>query len=139
MLPDRPEVLANATIWGGTGLLLTNFHTYLHLPYWACIALTNVCVRSAMIPIAVQGARTQVRYGSVSPEVQYLITSFTNDMKLLGAAGRYSQEGSFAWTQASRGRMRMIYTTLSTLRGVFKLNQINLLDIFKVRPLDHVA
>ncbi|KAL3779010.1 hypothetical protein ACHAW5_010001 [Stephanodiscus triporus] len=131
-LPPAPEFLANATVWGATGLLLTNFHVHLHLPYWACIALTNVCVRSSMIPIAVNGARTQVRLGTVSPEVQYLVTSFTNDMSTLGRmAGRNSRGGSFVRDQLYRGRLLLIKTTMETLRGIYRMKEINPLAIFK--------
>ncbi|KAL7539106.1 hypothetical protein ACHAXR_009028 [Thalassiosira sp. AJA248-18] len=131
ILPPTPEFVTNATFWGATGILLTNFHTHLHLPYWACISLTNICIRSAMIPIAIQGAKTSVKFGTISPEVQYLITSFTNDMKALKARGMWSQEGSFMAQQSSRGQMVLIKSTMQTLRGLFKLNKVNLLDIFK--------
>ena len=133
ILPETPEVVANATIWGATGLLLTNFHTYLHLPYWACISLTNVCVRSAMIPIAIRGAKTQIKFGSVSPEVQFIITGFTNDMKTIKSRGQFSEEGSFIYQQVFTAQGRLINMTLKTLRGIFTLKQINMLDIFKVR------
>lgn len=133
ILPPTPEYLTNATIWGATGLLLTNFHIYLHLPYWACISLTNVCVRSAMIPIAIRGAKTSVKFGNISPEVQYLITNFTNDMRALKMRGIMSQVGSFTRQQSERGQRLIIKTTWQSLRGLFRMNKVNLLDIFKVR------
>lgn len=131
VLPETPEFLADATIWGGTGFLLANFHTHLHLPFWACIALTNVCIRSAMIPVALRGARTQVKFGTISPEVQYLITSFTADMKALRGRGMFSQEGSFRRMQSERGQAGLIRITWKSLRGLFKVHKINLMDIFK--------
>ncbi|KAL9179605.1 hypothetical protein ACHAXT_008895 [Thalassiosira profunda] len=131
VLPPTPPFLADATIWGATGLLLTNFHAHLHLPYWACISLTNVCIRSAMLPIAIRGAKTQIKFGNISPEVQYLISNFTNDMKALRARGAWSGEGSFAQRQSQAGQFRVIYSTVSSLRGLFKLNGVNLVDIFK--------
>ena len=133
LLPPTPPYLADATIWGATGLLLTNFHLYLHLPYWACISLTNVSIRAAMIPIAIRGAKTQIKFGNISPEVQYLISNFTNDMKALRARGAWSGEGSFSKRQSEQGQFRVIYSTVSSLRGLFKLNGVNLFDIFKVR------
>ena len=132
LLPPAPAILADATVWGATGILLTNFHTHLHLPYWACISLTNVLIRSAMIPVAVRGARTSVKFGTISPEVQYLITTFTNDMKTLNFRGRWSQEGSYAAMQTFAGKRQLITATLSTLRSLFLLKKVNLLDIFKV-------
>jgi len=84
-----------------------------------------------MIPIAIQGAKTQVKYGAVSPEVQYLISNFTNDMKSLKMRGMFSEEGSVLSRQVLAGQGQVIRKTWQTLRGVFKLNNVNLLDIFK--------
>ena len=130
-LPPTPDFITNATIWGGTGLLLINFHTYLHLPYWACISLTNICIRSAMLPIAINGAKTSVKFGRISPEVQYVLTNFTGGMKTLKIQGMFSQEGSFKAHQTWRAQLEVLTKSLSTLRGLFKLNQVNLVDIFK--------
>ena len=130
-LPPTPDFITNATIWGGTGLLLINFHTYLHLPYWACISLTNICIRSAMLPIAINGAKTSVKFGRISPEVQYVLTNFTGGMKTLKIQGMFSQEGSFKAQQTWRAQLEVLTKSLSTLRGLFKLNQVNLVDIFK--------
>jgi len=130
-LPTTPDFITNATIWGGTGLLLVNFHTHLHLPYWACISLTNICIRSAMLPIAINGAKTSVKFGKISPEVQYVLSNFTSGMKTLKIANMFSQEGSFKSQQTMRGQMEVLTKSLSTLRGLFKLNQVNLFDVFK--------
>ena len=130
-LPPTPDFITNATIWGGTGLLLVNFHTHLHLPYWACISLTNICIRSAMLPIAINGAKTSVKFGKISPEVQYVLSNFTSGMKTLKIANMFSQEGSFKSQQTMRGQMEVLTKSLSTLRGLFKLNQVNLFDVFK--------
>lgn len=126
-----------------TGLLLTNFHTTLHIPYWACIVLTNIGIRSAMIPIAIHGAKTQVKLGSVSPEVQYLITSFTTDMTTLGgkaaaaaAAGQgqgQQSRNNYYVNQLYKGRIVLIKATMETLRGIYRMKDINPLAIFKVR------
>ena len=130
-LPPTPDFITNATIWGGTGLLLVNFHTHLHLPYWACISLTNICIRSAMLPIAINGAKTSVKFGKISPEVQYVLSNFTSGMKTLKIANMFSQEGSFKSQQTMRGQMEVLTKSLSTLRGLFKLNKVNLIDVFK--------
>ena len=130
-LPTTPDFITNATIWGGTGLLLVNFHTHLHLPYWACISLTNICIRSAMLPIAINGAKTSVKFGKISPEVQYVLSNFTSGMKTLKIANMFSQEGSFKSQQTMRGQMEVLTKSLSTLRGLFKLNKVNLFDVFK--------
>lgn len=129
--PVLPDFISNITLWGGTGLLLTTFHNHLHLPYWACIALTNICVRSAMIPISIRGAQAQVKLSSVSPELQYLITSFTNDMKTLNAAGQFGSPGSYVKKQVLAAKPRLVRQTLATMRGLLSMKHVNLFDIFK--------
>lgn len=84
-----------------------------------------------MIPIAIKGAKTSVKFGRISPEVQYLITNFTNDMKALRSRGMWGQDGSFVARQMISGQSQVINVTLQTLRGLFRLNKVNLLDIFK--------
>eukprot|EP00578_Thalassiosira_sp_NH16_P016871 CAMPEP_0181120242 /NCGR_PEP_ID=MMETSP1071-20121207/24049_1 /TAXON_ID=35127 /ORGANISM="Thalassiosira sp., Strain NH16" /LENGTH=472 /DNA_ID=CAMNT_0023204879 /DNA_START=294 /DNA_END=1712 /DNA_ORIENTATION=+ len=131
MLPPTPEVVANATLWGATGILLTNFHTHLHLPYWACISLTNVCVRSAMFPIVVRGAKTSVRFGKISPEVQYVISNLTSGMKELSFREKLSQAGSAVWMQSMMGKDHLLKISYRTMRGLFEINKVNVLDLFK--------
>jgi len=84
-----------------------------------------------MVPIAIQGAKTSIKFGAISPEVQFLITNFTNDMKALRARGKMGQDGSFVARQMLSGQSQLINMTLQTLRGLFRLNKVNLLDIFK--------
>ncbi|KAL7440343.1 hypothetical protein ACHAXM_007214 [Skeletonema potamos] len=119
-LPESITSISSITIWGATAFLLTNFHTHLHLPYWACISLTNVGIRAGMLPIAIRGAKTSVKFGNIAPEVQYLISSFTRDFQKLKEAS--SSHGE---------QLRLVKTTVSTLRGVMKLAKVNLFDIFK--------
>lgn len=84
-----------------------------------------------MVPLVIQGAKTSIKFGSISPEVQYMITHFTNDMKQLKSRSRFSQAGSFMSQQSDMGQMQVVKTTLSTLRGLFTMKQVNLWDIFK--------
>jgi len=84
-----------------------------------------------MIPVAIQGAKTSVKFGAISPEVQYLVTSFTNDMKNLRVRRMWSQEGSFVDRQVAGAQTQVISATLGSLRGLFKLNGVNLLNLFK--------
>jgi hypothetical protein len=98
-----------------------------------------------MIPIVVHGAKTQVKLGSVSPEVQYLLTSFTTDMTTLGkAAGggggqenvgqqKNSSNSDYYVNQLYKGRIILIKATMETLRGIYRMKDINPLAIFKVR------
>jgi membrane protein insertase Oxa1/YidC/SpoIIIJ len=135
--PSIAAFTTKLSFWGMTGLLLTNFHTTLHIPYWACISLTNILIRSAMIPIVIHGAKTQVKLGSVSPEVQYLLTSFTTDMTTLGKAGQGKTVGQnssdYYVNQLYKGRIILIKATMETLRGIYRMKDINPLAIFKVR------
>jgi len=84
-----------------------------------------------MIPIAIKGAKTSVKFGAISPEVQFLISNFTQDMTTLKGRGRWSQEGSFLARQVLSGQAQIIKLTLESLRGLFQLNKVNLLDVFK--------
>jgi len=84
-----------------------------------------------MLPIAINGAKTSVKFGRISPEVQYVLTNFTGGMKTLKIQGMFSQEGSFKAQQTWRAQLEVLTKSLSTLRGLFKLNQVNLVDIFK--------
>jgi len=84
-----------------------------------------------MVPIAIRGAQAQVKLSSVSPELQYLITSFTNDMKTLNAAGSLGAEGSLVKKQVLAAKPRLVRQTLSTMRGLLTMKHVNLFDIFK--------
>jgi membrane protein insertase Oxa1/YidC/SpoIIIJ len=84
-----------------------------------------------MIPIFIRGAQAQVKLSSVSPELQYLITSFTNDMKTLNAAGHFGSEGSLVKKQVLAAKPRLVRQTLATMRGLLTMKHVNLFDIFK--------
>jgi hypothetical protein len=93
-----------------------------------------------MIPIVLHGAKTQVKLGSVSPEVQYLLTSFTTDMTTLGKAaggqgkvGQQKNSSDYYVNQLYKGRIILIKATMETLRGIYRMKDINPLAIFKVR------
>mmetsp|Transcript_30335 Transcript_30335/g.45251 ORF Transcript_30335/g.45251 Transcript_30335/m.45251 type:complete len:595 (+) Transcript_30335:75-1859(+) len=138
-LPESITSLSSSiTIWGATAFLLTNFHTHLHLPYWACISLTNVCIRTGMLPIAVRGAKTSVKFGNIAPEVQYLITSFTRDFQKLKASSPEgggglvrTGDGKVGFVDTTKEQLRLVKTTVSTLQGVMRLAKVNLFDVFK--------
>ena len=48
-----PEFAKQYSIWGGSGYILTALHDR-NLPYWACISLTNVFVRTSVVPLVVK-------------------------------------------------------------------------------------
>ena len=81
-----------------------------------------------MIPLVIQGAKTQIGIGVVAPEVQFLITSFRNDMMHL----KRKEDGTGMWQKA---QMQLIKMTVELLRGIFKLHKVNVFDVFKVRWL----
>jgi hypothetical protein len=94
-----------------------------------------------MLPIAIRGAKTSVKFGNIAPEVQYLISSFTRDFQMLkeaqGSGGGGSgatirtRDGKVGFVDTTKEQLRLVKTTLSTLRGVMKLAKVNLFDIFK--------
>lgn len=119
------------TIFGLTPILLTSFHS-LGLPYWTSIAITNILIRTSMIPLVIQGAKTSVGIGVVAPEVQYLITNFRNDFG--GLRKREERLGGNA--ELRKAQYALVRYTVESLRGIFKLHKVNLLDIFKVSGCD---
>ncbi len=96
----------------------------------------------------VHGAKTQVKLGSVSPEVQYLLTSFTTDMTTLGkAAGggggqekvgqqKNSSNSDYYVNQLYKGRIILIKATMETLRGIYRMKDINPLSSVVVSSLE---
>ena len=122
------------TLYGLSGLLLQSFHTHLYLPYWASISLLSVVVRTSLIPTVIQSARTSVRFSKVAPEVQYLISMFMNDFKKLKMQSSGNLGG---WRDTTKEQMYLVKYTLITLRGVFKLHEVNLMDFFKVKTTSH--
>ncbi len=94
-----------------------------------------------MLPIAIRGAKTSVKFGNIAPEVQYLISSFTRDFQKLkeaqGSGGGGSgatirtRDGKVGFVDTTKEQLRLVKTTLSTLRGVMKLAKVNLFDILK--------
>ena len=118
-----PEVMSSVTIWGGTGFLLKNLYTYGSVPYWAGFSVTNLMVRTSLFPFVLESAHTASRFAKIAPEVQFLVTIFQNDLK------KQRQEG------ASFPEQRLlIWRTLQTLGGIYKLNKVHPLQVF-VSPL----
>jgi len=99
-----------------------------------------VGIRAGMLPIAIRGAKTSVKFGNIAPEVQYLISSFTRDFQKLkeassshggGGATLRTRDGKVGFVDTTKEQLRLVKTTVSTLRGVMKLAKVNLFDIFK--------
>lgn len=108
------------TIWGASGFLIQTFHGNGTVPYWACMVLTGVMVRTAIVPVFIKGARASANFAKVAPEVQYAISFWRNDTKRLKMTGGTSKE-----------QTALMKMTLQTLRTIFKIHKVNLFDIFK--------
>lgn len=115
------EFTQNYTIWGASGYLLKTLHHDGLIPYWACMSLTNIIVRTSLIPIVIKAAHTSARLANVAPEVQFLVSSFMNDYKRLKDQGASTRERQFLFRVAWQ-----------TLRKIYQLHKVNPLDVFKV-------
>jgi len=113
-------VAKNWTVWGGSGLLIKTFHCNGLIPYWGCMSLTNITVRTGLLPFVINGARTSSRFAKVAPEVQFLVTIFQNDLRKLKEQ-KASPSEQF-------GLMRI---TFQSLRGLYKLHDVNPLQVLK--------
>lgn len=114
-----PEFVKQYSIWGGSAIILKTFHGQ-NIPYWACISLTNILVRTSLFPLVIQGAKTSVRFANVAPEVQFLISCYTRDAKTLKDANAPPSQ-----------RMELLVATWQSLRGIYKLHKVNPFDVLK--------
>lgn len=114
-----PEFMKQYSIWGGSAIILKTFHG-LNIPYWACMSLTNILVRTSLFPLVIQGAKTSVRFSNVAPEVQFLISCYTRDAKTLKDANAPPSQ-----------RMELLVATWQSLRGIYKLHKVNPFDVLK--------
>lgn len=114
-----PDFVRNYSIWGGSAIILKTLHAQ-SIPYWGCMSLTNVFVRSSLVPLVIRGAKTSARFSKVAPEVQFLISSYVNDAKKLKDANAPPSQ-----------RLQLLVATWQTLKGIWKLNQVNPFDVMK--------
>lgn len=80
-----------------------------------------------MIPLVIRGAKTSLSIGVVAPEVQFLITNFRKDFGMLKK--REEASGS---DDLRKAQLSLVRYTVESLRGIFRLHKVNLLDVFKV-------
>ena len=114
-----PEFFKHYSIWGGSGIILKTLHAQ-NIPYWGCMSLTNVMVRSSLVPLVIKGAKTSAKFANVAPEVQFLTSSYINDAKKLKDSNAPPSH-----------RLNLLMATGKTLRGIWKLHGVNPLDVFK--------
>jgi membrane protein insertase Oxa1/YidC/SpoIIIJ len=120
-LPDLPEAVKQYSIWGGSGIILKAFHAQ-GVPYWGCMSLTNVMVRTSLLPLVIKGAKTSAKFSNVAPEVQFLISSYIRDANKL-------KDGNAPPSQ----RLELLVAAWKTLKGIWRLNGVNPFDVMKVR------
>lgn len=114
-----PEFAKQYSVWGGSAYILTKLHGQ-NIPYWACISLTNVFVRSSLVPLVIKGAKTSAQFANVAPEVQFLVSSYTRDAKKLKDANAPPSQ-----------RFELLVAMWQSLRGIYKLHGVNPLDVLK--------
>jgi membrane protein insertase Oxa1/YidC/SpoIIIJ len=118
-----PEAVQEFSIWGGTGAALKAIHFDGAVPYWACFAIMNAGLRTALVPLVLYSAKMSSRFAKVAPEVQFIVTLFQNDLQKMRAEGKTLYEQRYLFLQ-----------NLQTIRGVYKLHNINPLMVF-ISPL----
>ncbi len=114
-----PEVMQNLSFWGGTGVVLKTLHTNAGLEYWACFSAMNFVLRISLVPLVIYSARMAARYAKVAPEVQFIVTIFQNDIKKMRNEGKSLREQRYLFMK-----------NLQTVRGIYKLHNINPLTVF---------
>ena len=117
-----PEFMQQYTIWGGSAILLKTLHMNGTIPYWACISISSITVRSLLFPLVVQSAHVSARFATVAPEVQFLITM-------------YQQNNAKLKQEKANGRelRNNLKETLGALRNIYKFHKISPFAPFKVK------
>lgn len=120
ILPSVPEFAQHWTVWGGSGIILKTIHHDGAVPYWACMAITNILVRSSLIPLVIQSAHTSSRFAKVAPEVQFLLTIFQRDMK-----------GLRERSESPVTQFLVMKATWQTLSALYKVHKIHPFAVFR--------
>ena len=115
-----PEVAQHWSVWGASGWILKTLHFEGTIPYWACFSITNVLVRTSLIPMVLHSAHTAARFAKVAPEVQFLVSIFLKDLK------RLKQDGTSTFGE----QWTLMKISMQTLSGLYKLHNIHPLVIF---------
>ena len=99
--------------------MLKTIHLDGAVPFWACFAILNIFIRFALFPLVIKGAHTSARFAKVVPEVQFLVSLFTNDLKQM-------RQRQAPWVE----RIALMRTNFQTLSGLYKLHNINPFAVF---------
>jgi membrane protein insertase Oxa1/YidC/SpoIIIJ len=116
------------TIWGGCGWLITTLHMGGTMPYWVCMSLSSLLVRTCLLPLVVQGAHTQVKFASIAPDIQFLLTLFQQDRQMM----KMDQRTQTNPAEMSLLKRQHFQASWRNLRYIYKSNNVHPLDIFKV-------
>jgi membrane protein insertase Oxa1/YidC/SpoIIIJ len=118
-----PETVAHQqhfwSIWGASGWMLKTLHHDGTIPYWACFSITNVLVRTSLIPMVLHSAHTAARFAKVAPEVQFLVTIFQKDL-------REQQKNGASFGQ----QWTLFRLTMKTMSGLYQLYNVHPLTMF---------
>ncbi len=114
-----PEFAKNYTIWGGSAIIFNTLHAH-DIPYWACMSLTSIAIRTALFPLVVKGAKTAVRNSKSAPEIQFVMSLFLKDNQKLKEANAPPSQRMQLWT-----------ALWQSARGIWKLYKVNPLDVLK--------
>jgi len=117
-----PDSMSNFTFWGGAGWMIHTLHLDGTIPYWICMSLCAVTVRTALLPVVIQGAHTSAKFAAIAPEVQFLLSLFQNDLKML----QQSKE-----TQKQRQKYQLFGLAWRNLSAIYKKYDFHPLSIFK--------
>mmetsp|Transcript_2716 Transcript_2716/g.3977 ORF Transcript_2716/g.3977 Transcript_2716/m.3977 type:complete len:567 (-) Transcript_2716:43-1743(-) len=119
LLPEIPEYAKNFSIWGGTAHIFNTLHPY-GIPYWGCMSMTAIGLRTALFPLVVKGAKTAVRNTKSAPEIQFVMSLFLKDNKKLKDENAPPSHRMQLWT-----------ALWQSARGIWKLHKVNPLDVLK--------
>lgn len=105
--------------WGATAHILNTLHP-LGIPYWACMSLTNIGVRTLLLPVVYAGAKTAVESSKAAPEIQFIFSTFIRDADTLKKANA-----------SPSARLTLLTATFQSMKAAWKIYKVNPLDTFK--------
>lgn len=127
-----PDAIQNwyaaPTFWGGSGFILKTIHNTSNqtIPYYACISLTNVMVRTSLFPLVIKGAKNITRAGAIAPEIQFWLTMFLRESKEMKNAPASIRKNHF-------------WMNLNTVRGIYRIHKVTPGASLVVSFIDHVV
>ena len=125
-----PDFVQNIEFWGGTAYRLQTLHAHGDgLEYWACFSVISIGIRTLLIPAVWYGAETASRFGKVVAEIQFIVTLYQADLKMLREAAMQNPHRSFF-----KEKMFLFRTNMKSIGQVYKIHKIHPLAVF-ISPL----